>query len=69
MNIAKRIELERVFLARLAGTGVFDPNGDQVGKVRDAVATLRSNNQSPRILGIIVEVPPRKRIFVPTMGH
>lgn len=65
MNIAKRIELERVFLARLAGTGVFDPNGDQVGKVRDAVATLRSNNQSPRILGIIVEVPPRKRIFVP----
>ncbi|MDA2997593.1 MAG: CBS domain-containing protein [Actinomycetota bacterium] len=65
MNIAKRNELERVFLARLAGTGVFDPNGDQVGKVRDAVATLRSNNQSPRILGIIVEVPPRKRIFVP----
>ena len=65
MNIAKRNELERVFLARLAGTGVFDPNGDQIGKVRDAVATLRSNNQSPRILGIIVEVPPRKRIFVP----
>ena len=65
MNISKRNELERVFLARLAGTGVFDPNGDQVGKVRDAVATLRSNNHSPRILGIIVEVPPRKRIFVP----
>ena len=65
MNTAKRNELERVFLARLAGTGVFDPNGDQVGKVRDAVATLRTNNQSPRILGIIVEVPPRKRIFVP----
>jgi hypothetical protein len=34
MNTAKRNELERVFLARLAGTGVFDPNGDQVGKVR-----------------------------------
>jgi CBS domain-containing protein len=26
---------------------------------------LRSNNQPPRILGFIVEVPPRKRIFVP----
>ena len=57
--------LDRVFLARLAGTAVFEPNGDQVGKVRDAVATLRTNNQPPRILGLIVEVPPRRRIFVP----
>ena len=65
MNTTKVTNLKRVFLARLAGTGVFDPNGDQVGKVRDAVATLRSNNQSPRILGLIVEVPPRRRIFVP----
>jgi len=65
MNTTRGFQLERVFLARLAGTGVFDPNGDQVGKVRDAVATMRSNNQSPRILGFIVEVPPRKRIFVP----
>jgi CBS domain-containing protein len=65
MNTSKGSNLKRVFLARLSGTGVFDPNGDQVGKVRDAVATLRSNNQPPRILGFIVEVPPRKRIFVP----
>ncbi|MEY3177131.1 MAG: hypothetical protein RLZZ348_319, partial [Actinomycetota bacterium] len=57
--------LNRVFLARLAGTAVFDPNGDQLGKVRDAVATLRANNQPPRILGFIIEVPPRKRIFIP----
>jgi hypothetical protein len=54
-----------VFLARLAGTAVFDPNGDPVGKVRDAVATLRANNQPPRILGLIVEVPLRRRVFVP----
>jgi len=65
MNTSKGANLNRVFLARLAGTAVFDPNGDQLGKVRDAVATLRTNNQSPRILGFIVEVPPRKRIFVP----
>ena len=65
MNTSKGSNLNRVFLARLAGTAVFDPNGDQLGKVRDAVATLRSNNQPPRILGFIVEVPPRKRIFVP----
>ena len=65
MNTSKGSNLNRVFLARLAGTAVYDPNGDQLGKVRDAVATLRTNNQPPRILGFIVEVPPRKRIFVP----
>ena len=27
----------RVFIARLAGIAVFDPRGDQVGKVRDIV--------------------------------
>ena len=32
----------RVFIARLAGLAVFDPAGDQVGRVRDAVAVLLS---------------------------
>jgi Mg/Co/Ni transporter MgtE len=58
----------RVFLARLAGLGVFDPNGDQLGRVRDAVATLRVGRQPPRILGLVVEVQHRRRIFVP-MGR
>ena len=57
--------LNLVFLARLAGTAVFDPNGDPVGKVRDAVATIRTNNLPPRILGLVVEVPLRRRVFVP----
>ena len=57
--------LNRVFLARLAGPAVFDPNGDPVGKVRDAVATLRTNNLPPRVLGLVVEVPLRRRVFVP----
>ena len=55
----------RVFLARLAGTDVFDPHGDTVGKGREAVATQRTNNQPPRILGLVVEVPLRRRVFVP----
>jgi len=58
----------RVFLARLAGLGVFDPNGDQLGRVRDAVATLRVGRQPPRVLGLVVEVQHRRRIFVP-MGR
>jgi Mg/Co/Ni transporter MgtE len=58
----------RVFVAKLAGLGVFDPNGDQLGRVRDAVATLRVGRQPPRILGLVVEVQHRRRIFVP-MGR
>jgi Mg/Co/Ni transporter MgtE len=58
----------RVFLSRLAGIGVFDPNGDQLGRIRDAVATLRVGRQPPRILGLVVEVQHRRRIFVP-MGR
>jgi Mg/Co/Ni transporter MgtE len=58
----------RVFVARLAGMGVFDPNGDQLGRVRDAVATLRVGRQPPRVLGLVVEVQHRRRIFVP-MGR
>ena len=55
----------RVFVARLAGVSVFDPNGDQVGKVRDCVVTLLTGPKPPRVLGLIVEVPPRRRIFLP----
>ena len=58
----------RVFLARLAGVGVFDPNGDQLGRVREAVATLRIGRQQPRVLGLVVELQHRHRIFVP-MGR
>ena len=52
--------LTRVFIARLAGIAVFDPRGDQVGKVRDVVVTLRHGNHAPRVLGLVVEVQPRR---------
>jgi Mg/Co/Ni transporter MgtE len=55
----------RVYIARLAETAVFDPIGDQVGKVRDVVVTLRLGREAPRVLGLVVEVPGRRRIFVP----
>lgn len=54
-----------MFLARLSGLGVFDPNGDHMGKVRDAIVVLRSGSLPPRLTGLVVEVPPRRRIFVP----
>ena len=55
----------RVFAARLAGLPVFDPAGDQVGKVRDVVVALRADMQQPRVLGLVVEVFGRRSIFVP----
>ena len=58
-------QIKLIYLAKLAGTPVFDPNGDRVGKVRDAVAAHPSQSSSPRILGFIVEIPQRRRIFIP----
>ena len=55
----------RVFAARLAGLPVFDPAGDQVGKVRDLVVALRTGPQQPRVLGLVVEVFGRRSVFVP----
>ena len=55
----------RVFAARLAGLSVFDPAGDQVGKVRDLVVVLRPGELPPRVLGLVVEVFGRRSIFVP----
>src|SRR5437763_14024703 len=55
----------RVYVARLAGLPVFDPNGDQVGRVRDAVARLRSGNLPPRVVGLGAEMRKRLRLFLP----
>jgi len=55
----------RVFVARIAGLPVFDPNGDLVGRVRDVVVALRIGRDAPRVLGVAVEIQARRRIFVP----
>ncbi|MFD3697367.1 magnesium transporter MgtE N-terminal domain-containing protein [Streptomyces sp. NPDC058646] len=55
----------RIFVSHLSGVPVFDPNGDQVGRVRDLVAMLRVGGRPPRLLGLVVEVVSRRRIFLP----
>src|SRR5690348_8238290 len=55
----------RVFISRLAGAPVFDPVGDPVGRVRDVVVILRLGGRAPRVLGLVVEVVSRRRIFLP----
>jgi len=55
----------RIYIARLTGLNVFDPNGDLVGRVRDAVARVRADGAAPRIVGLIAEIAMRRRIFLP----
>ncbi|MCG5216674.1 magnesium transporter MgtE N-terminal domain-containing protein [Streptosporangium soli] len=54
----------RIFVARLAGTPVFDPAGDQIGRVRDLVVGLRGT-APPRVHGMVIEMQPRRRVFLP----
>ena len=55
----------RVYVARLAGLQVFDPNGDLLGRVRDAVARVQEGGKPPRVVGLVAEMPMRRRIFLP----
>ena len=54
----------RVFVARLIGTSVFDPLGDEVGKVHDVVVLLQMRGE-PRAVGFVIEVSSRRRVFLP----
>ena len=54
-----------MYAARLVGLPIFDPQGDQVGKVRDLVVALRTEGHQTRVLGLVAEVFGRRRIFVP----
>src|SRR3954467_10801225 len=49
----------------MAGMAVFDPLGDQVGRVRDVIAMIRPGKQAPRVIGLMVEVRGRRKVFLP----
>src|SRR5690242_2770420 len=51
----------------MVGLAVFGPDGERIGKVRDAVAALRVDDSPPRVLGLVVELATRRRIFVPML--
>lgn len=52
-------------MARLLGLDVFDPLGDRLGRLRDAVVLDRGPAKPPQAVGLVVEVPGKKRVFVP----
>jgi Mg/Co/Ni transporter MgtE len=51
----------------MAGLSVFGPDGESIGRVRDVVAGLSIRRQPPRAFGLVVELPTRRRIFVPML--
>lgn len=55
----------RIFLSRIVGQGVFDPAGDAVGKLRDVVVAVRTDRNRPRVVGLVVEILGRRRVFLP----
>jgi CBS domain-containing protein/sporulation protein YlmC with PRC-barrel domain len=57
------VSASRVFVARLVGCTVFDPQGDRVGKVRDVLVVYRRSDP-PRVVGLVVEIPGKRRVFV-----
>ncbi len=44
---------------------MLDPNGEQVGKVKDVVIQNRSGHRSPKVKGLVVELFAHRRIFFP----
>ncbi len=55
----------KVYITRLANLPILDPNGDQMGRMRDVIVMQRPGHQPPRVLGLLVELQHRRRIFVP----
>jgi CBS domain-containing protein len=61
------VAADRVFVARLVGLPVYGPDGERIGRMRDLVAGLRVDANPPRVLGMVVEMVTRRRIFVPML--
>lgn len=59
--------VNRMYAARLAGMVVLGPDGESLGRVRDVVVSISIVRQQPRVLGLVVELLPRRRIFVPIL--
>ncbi|MGD9620254.1 MAG: CBS domain-containing protein [Mycolicibacterium sp.] len=59
--------VNRVYAARLAGMVALGPDGESIGRVRDVVIGISVVRQQPRVLGLVIELLTRRRIFVPIL--
>ncbi len=55
----------QVFLSRVIGLPLVDADGDQVGRIKDFVFQLQQERRAPRVLGAVVDLASRQRIFLP----
>ncbi|THD44558.1 MAG: magnesium transporter, partial [Rothia mucilaginosa] len=76
MSNSKFSTPSKIYIARLLGLDVFDPFGDRLGRLRDVVVLKRglgasiagarpAKGSEPIVVGIIVEVLGKKRVFMP----
>ncbi|MDR0950224.1 MAG: CBS domain-containing protein [Candidatus Ancillula sp.] len=56
-------QISEVYVGRLFGLPVFDPIGDQVGKLKDVVLIL-GDSLTCRAVGFVVEIRARRNIFI-----
>ena len=77
MSNTKSSAPSKIYIARLLGLDVFDPFGDRLGRLRDVVVLKRgfgaamaagsrpTKGNEPVVVGIIIEVLGKKRVFMP----
>lgn len=60
-------QVTRVYAGRLAGMVVRGPDTDVIGRVRDVIVNIRPVGHRSRVLGMVVEMTNKRRIFVPIL--
>ncbi|AHI22468.1 magnesium transporter MgtE N-terminal domain-containing protein [Corynebacterium vitaeruminis] len=60
-------EVTRVYAGRLAGMVVRGPDTDVIGRVRDVIVNVRPAHHTSRVLGVVVEMTNKRRIFLPML--
>ena len=59
--------VNQVYVARLHRMLVLGPMGESFGRVRDVVISISIVRQQPRVLGLVVDLATRRKIFIPLL--
>ena len=59
--------VNKVYVARLHRMLVLGPLGESFGRVRDVVISISIVRQQPRVLGLVVDLATRRKIFIPIL--
>lgn len=59
--------VSKLYAGRLSGMIVRGPDTEPIGRVRDVIISVRSSRQTARVLGLVVELVNKRRIFLPML--